>query len=301
MEIAQYKKSLVAAASITPKSENQDSKAEFESDYFNAIFIGDGLGSFKYAKTASEKVVDYLLSKAKAIDGPSINSGDIPFEQIFHDSKSMLIDFAANNLSKTELELDNMLGTTAIAALEIGNSFAIAYAGNGAVWHIRGNFTDFPGTYHFPWNAINYLNPNTVPEKGKEALYRLISNNADFSECVPTVIKIGKDVHFGDIIMVCSDGIYSADQLKTGMNDKGIWVRYEQCMIAFYSHLKRFFTDGLEYDKSGLAAMLERFLNEIKGTLDDDATVGIFITKEVLNYQRKMRPEQNEINSNIQV
>jgi serine/threonine protein phosphatase PrpC len=282
-----YDKTVIATATNTNKSENQDNKGEFVGETINCIFIADGLGSFKYPRLASERVIDSLKTNAQSFDISSTTHAR--FDELFKKSKEKLIEFANENLKEKDKEEQNLYGTTAIMVFDDDERISIGYVGNGAVWHIRGNFNDFPSSYHYPWNAINILNPHTIPEKGKEVLYRLISNSSDFSECVPTSIDIIKDRTFGEIIMICTDGIYSADQLKAGKNDKGIWVRYEPAILKFFDYLKDFFKSKDYYSKEDFEAMLNAYLEELKPTLDDDATIGILVTKEALKYQNELK------------
>jgi serine/threonine protein phosphatase PrpC len=297
-----YNKSVIATATNTSKSENQDSKGEFEGTELNAIFIADGLGSYKYPRFASERVVDFFKANAQALNYLPGNGHNPKLNEVFKLAKEKLIAFASENFKEEDKEDENLYGTTAITMFENNEKISVAYVGNGAVWHIRGNFNDFPDSYHYPWNAVNYLNPHTIPEKGKEALYRLISNNSDPAECVPTSFELEKDKEVGEIIMICTDGIYSADQAKAGKNDKGVWVRYEPAMLKFFDCLKNFFKNEGSYSKENIERMLDEYLEELKPTLDDDATIGILITEEALNYQNKLNwLNKNENNTNNQV
>lgn len=289
-----YTDTVIATATITNKSENQDCKGEKQTSVFSSIFIADGLGSYKYAKLSSERVIDHFVNEANRFDGKTSN---IQFSEVFKRAKQKLIDFSKEYIKDEEHKENNLFGTTVISVLEIGNKIKIAYTGNGAIWHIRGNFNSFPSSYIFPWNAINILNPHTVSENGKEALYRLISDNDDFSECFPSVIEIEKDKEYGDIIMVCTDGIYSADQVKAGKNDKGVWVKYENTMLKFFDHMTRFFKDHQFYSKVAVENALVQYLEDVKSILDDDATVGILITSSTLNHQNEINWRQNENDS----
>lgn len=288
-----YDNSIIATATNTNKSENQDGKRELSSTEFQAIFIADGLGSYKYAKLSSDRVVDFFLNAANTAEKIT----DLNLTKLFQDAKEKLIEVANETIPEEEKKEENLFGTTAISMIELEDKIKIAYVGNGAIWHIRGNFNVFPTSYLFPWNAVNLLNPHTIPEDGKEALYRLISNNNDFKECIPSIIEIEKDNEYGDIFMICTDGVYSEDQLKSGKNDKGIWVKYETSMLKFFEHLNHFFKTNPAYLRESLEQILHQYLEELKPTLDDDATIGILITAKTLNYQNEINWRKNENNS----
>jgi serine/threonine protein phosphatase PrpC len=294
-------KTIIATATITNKSENQDCFGEFEGKGFNAIFVADGLGSFAYPKLASEKVVEYFLKSSEELNNSEqVKNYRIDFNAVFKKAKEYLIEFAKECLKDKEPKDGDLFGTTLIAVFETDKKITIAYVGNGAIWHIRASFNSFPSPYLFPWNAINLLNPHSIPQNGKEALYKLFTDNNDFDECIPTVIEISKDEQYGDIIMICSDGISSADQLKAGIDNKGfVRVKYEPTMLDFYKKLNEYFQKE-NCNKELLKEDLDQYLQQIKPLLDDDATIGVLITKEVLNYQRKQL-SQNEVNQDNQV
>jgi len=293
-----YEKSLIATATITNKSENQDCKGEYESNDFNALFIADGLGSYKYAKLSSERVIDFFVNETKNHQEKIL---DVKFSEVYKQAKQKLIDFANELTTEEEKHEENLFGTTLISVLETENKIKISYTGNGAIWHIRGNFNEFPASYLFPWSAVNILNPHTIPENGKEALFRLISINDDFSECIPSVIELEKDNEYGDIIMICTDGIYSGDQLKAGKNDKGTWVKYEPSMLKFFEYVSHYFKSNALYNKESIEQILKQYLEEIKPILDDDATIGIIIPKKTLNYQNEINWQKNENDSGNEI
>jgi serine/threonine protein phosphatase PrpC len=293
-----YEKSLIATATITNKSENQDCKGEFEGINFNALFIADGLGSYKYAKLASERIIDFFLNETKNYQG---DIQGIKFLDLYRQAKQKLISFANDAISEEEKQEDNLFGTTLISVLETFDKIRLSYVGNGAIWHIRGNFNEFPSSYLFPWSAVNILNPHTIPENGKEALYRLISDNTNFSECIPSIIELEKDDEYGDIIMICTDGIYSGDQIKVGKNDKGTWLKYEPLMLKFFEYMAHFFKNNQLYNKESIEQIIKQYLEEIKPMLDDDATIGVLISSKTLNYQNEINWQKNEIYSSNEI
>jgi serine/threonine protein phosphatase PrpC len=290
-------KTIFATATITNKSENQDSNGELNTDLLTAILVADGLGSYKYAQMSSNSVIGTLLRQLKNIE--IVDSLD--FDKLFRIAKEELIEVCGKTKTEEDKNNDCLFGTTLIAIAETESKIKIAYTGNGAIWHIRGNFDEFPQVYQFPWNAVNLLNPHSIPEKGMEALYRLISDNNNFDECFPTEIEIEKDSQQGDIFMICSDGIYSEDQRNFGTNSKGIWVKYESTMQQFFKHLKHFF-ELQEYSNEKLDDALNKYLKEIKSDLDDDATLGVLITGKTIDYQKNKRQlVVNENNTDNQI
>ena len=124
-----------------------------------------------------------------------------------------------------------------------------------------------------------------------------MSDSDNFTECVPTIFEIKKDNSIGDIFMVCTDGIYSEDQLRVGKNDKGIWVHYTPIMLKFFNFLKHYFKDYQPYDTGNFKEALSHFINDLKPILDDDATIGVLITKETLNFQNQINMLKKDENN----
>lgn len=116
-----YEKSIIATATNTNKSENQDSKGELITSDFGAMFIADGLGSYKYPKSSSERVVDFFINAVKK----AANIYAFNPTELFINAKQKLIDFANENIAEEERKEDNLFGTTAISIIEVENKIKI--------------------------------------------------------------------------------------------------------------------------------------------------------------------------------
>ena len=131
-----------------------------------------------------------------------------------------------------------------------------------------------------------------MKDKKLDSILEEINNSA---------IELEKDNEYGDIIMICTDGIYSGDQLKAGKNDKGTWVKYEPSMLKFFENISRFFKNNQLYNRESIEHILNQYLDEIKPMLDDDATIGILITQKTLNYQNEINWQKNENDSGNEI
>lgn len=289
--------SIISVATTTKnqveENKNQDSCEIAENKYLNlrAIIVADGLGSYKYAEHASKFVTKSIRDQIESFRSKK----DIDFIQMFKNTKSGLIRFVKDFEKKNSVTLDrkNSFGTTLIVTLEDDNKVSFAYVGNGAIWHIRGNFNHFHKTKYLPWNALNYLNPHSVQnDQGKEAIYRMISISDDAEEVVPTVLHIDKDnLSYGDIFMICTDGIYSYDQIPIGKypEDDSIWISGERAMYLFYQYLNDYFLKNPNPNNESLQKSIQIYLDLLKkkNLLDDDATIGVIITSKAIEYQKK--------------
>jgi PPM family protein phosphatase len=285
--------SLTAVGTITDKSENQDSVDQWEGSFFKCLVLADGLGSFTYAREASQKVCAYFMELFQRQDERLHARA---FGELFKKVKQRLIDYSNEFFEDKPKEHALRFGTTAITLVETDDKITIAYTGNGSIWHIRGNFSEFPSSYLFPWNAVNYLNPHSLPENGREALYRLVSDDDHFEDCVPTVLEIEKDKQAGDIFMICTDGIFSADQVKTGKNDQGTWTKTEATMLNFFEQLKQFFIQNNQPGPAELKIVVEEYLQSVLPSIKDDASMGVLITKEALAFQKQVN--SRKVNEN---
>lgn len=277
----------IAANTLTNKSENQDwfSKIANPSLQLSGVVVTDGLGSFSHAKEASQIVTKFISTVIEELEDIS----QLKFDDIFNQAKKKLIEYANENDLNAE---ENTLGTTAIVIVHYPtpereyDTIKIAYVGNGGIFHIRGNFNHFNESQLLPWNAVNYLNPHSIQEDGKEALYKLISSSKNFEEAMPTILTIRSDPQFGDIFMICTDGVYSFDQVQVGKDNKGsIWISAEKAMPLFFSELDNYFKANNMIDlEEHLFNYLDK-LNKVE-LLDDDATIGVLITEAAIKHQK---------------
>jgi hypothetical protein len=195
-----------------------------------------------------------------------------------------------------DVDWDAAFGTTALCAVDTPGEIRLGYVGNGAIFHVRANFNTFPSSQLLPWTAVNYLNPHSAPQQGKNVLYQIVAPRAT-GHVLPTVVTVGKDSErLGDIVMVCTDGIYSYDQTPMGRDGDGnIWISGEATMALFFEALSRFFAGGSHTDDD-LRLALEDYLKEVetKGLATDDCTVGVIVTERALTYQRALRNRRLE-------
>lgn len=277
--------SLIACASITKKQLNRDSFAPICNEKFSirGVVVADGIGQHEKVEDASRFVACSVKGQVEEL----LSMEDFREEQLFENCKTAFDKEFENQAG------NNQFGTTLIAAFEYRsagkNKYKIAYAGNGAAWHIKGNFNHFSPNQKVPWNCINYLNPHTVEQNGRESLSNCISvGSGNYSG--PASVEFQADPEFGDIVMICTDGIVSNDQLYCSEDSFGdLWVQYPSKMTILYRHLSAFFKKG-EYAETTAGIMLDNYLKELKelNLLDDDATLGIIISERALEFQKRI-------------
>lgn len=274
-------KSLLAGASDGLKVINQDCFAIETVLQGNLLMVADGLGSFEKSEEASRFCCQNMVKVMKELsleDNP-LDLGDA-FLLVYQNLKEKYEDLAHQKSH----------GTTLICCLETKTEYKIGYVGNGGIFHIRGNFHSFPKQYYLPWNAINLLNPHSVPEEGKEALYKFYApKNMEFT-ATPTMLTLTKDtVKFGDILMICTDGVFSNDQVKVGKDTNGkIWTGSEEHVSIFYGMLSAFVRNG-KYSTASLTLMLKTYLGKLKeqGSMHDDTTIALTVSEKAIDHWQK--------------
>lgn len=282
--------SLVGVCSVTPKPDperNEDhGTAIHVPGALRGVAVADGLGSYSQARQAARNAVVGVAAWLRRTPEAAPDR----LRQLFADIHHALRECGRTSAGGADPEAQTF-GTTLIVALETSTELVAAYAGNGAIWHIRGNFDDFPASTALPWSAVNYLSPHSVLRDGREVLYRILDAAAEHPP-VPAVVRVEKDADFGDIFLVCTDGIYSADQLTQGTDADGkLWLSGEATMVEFYRALRQLFAGWSGEGEPALEHALQGYLTELRGRgmLEDDATVGVIVTARALEYQRRKR------------
>ncbi|MCC6458909.1 MAG: protein phosphatase 2C domain-containing protein [Saprospiraceae bacterium] len=256
------------------------------------IAVADGIGSSYKSEIASRIVCAGLFDE---LIGEEIETKD-KIDQIDWLQKFGCLPVILNRESvKISEEGDSLnvagaLATTLICALDTDNETIISYVGNGAILHLRGNFNRIPDNhivFKAPWNVSNLLNPHSVWENGNNALYKFISPSAKRQEYAPSVIKMTKDNElYGDIIILCTDGLYSKDQEVIGEDDdRKVWIQQENKLADLYKTIDKFLKKPeTEMNNESLQNCLEGFLE--RAEVEDDCTLAVIISPQAVKYQK---------------
>lgn len=281
---------MIASASVTPRAnpeQNQDAAWHSKGKEYSIMAVADGLGSFEYADLAAQYACEGIAEYMHSIQHKTLRSFDM--YNVFMHAQQYLIQQAEKYLNYNNIKPahNNIFGTTLIVVLETEEEFICGYCGNGGIFHIRGNFDHFQASQYLPWNAVNYLNPHTVQNaQGKESLYKLLSLYGSPAEYLPTIIRISKDnILYGDMLMICTDGIFSNDQTQIGKDSKNnIWIQGEATIAKLYEFLK-----PLPRTEKALQEKIQEYLSYLNAEkmLDDDATLGICISQAMYDYHTR--------------
>lgn len=275
---------MCAGVSSPKKDKTEDAWCKAFGKGMASVILADGLGSTKFASQASTFCVNFINEK-------------ISHNKIGGTSTSAWIKSIFEECQKTWVEKKNDVNdvgntTLLLANIDSINSIQIGYVGNGCIFHIRGNFVELTNQNNllFPWCAMNYLNPHSKESKeGKEALYRYISNEMDKEKnAIPDIMQFSQDEDFGDVIIMATDGVFSNDQVIFGNNSSGVWQKVEKKLTEIFAIVKDFLThsEKLNNNKESLEKEILNKLEEWRknNEIDDDASIGILITKQAIEY-----------------
>ena len=236
----------------------------------NKILLCDGIGSFE----RSGEVADIAINQ-------------LQFAENNLELKSYI------NLAHAEI-LDKQIigGTTMLSAIvmEDNSKLMLAYLGNGSIYHFSGDLFDKPESYedlNKVHRYINYLLPH-VDKDG--ALLKHISNCSTEEELGPSLLELSLTGLYGDVILMFTDGISSLEEDIIIADDQSrIWRNQSENVNSIIDHwgvwMKANYSD---MDKEKLDKFLEDELAWLKENrkLDDDASIGLIMTKRVIDYYK---------------
>ena len=301
--------SIAAVASDTRKAKNQDGFCEATVEKVKAriIAVADGVGSSFNAEKGSHVVASKAVELVKqAIESNESVNFDSIFDQIqidfdgIFDKVQESLDTAVEAEYTDEDQLSQLkpvsYGTTLIIGIDLPDRFVAAYVGNGSIWHVSGLFNSFPQMVCLPWNAVNLMTPDTIMSSGKEALYKIFFYKGEKKHHKPTVIQISKlNETPGDLFIITTDGVYSADHAIAGKDDEGeIWIPSTPQFGILHDYLKAYVESNEDITDGSLLQMLKRYLAHIKEAkiMDDDTTLGVFISPEAIKHFMDSRKKE---------
>lgn len=230
-----------------------------------ALVICDGIGEFNDSAEAAQIVVDCFIEQVLTPQG----------------LLNQIVTFAHQKIKYT----GNEEGTTMICAVQTGKDvIRIGYLGDGGIIHVPGNFADHPYTNH-PYVFTQLMIPHINP---MGQLVRHLSHHSTEKELSLGQLDVTLNQPSGDIIMFFSDGIGTlAESAIIKDNQERFW-RSESKTVQFILDELDYFL--LESASEMSDKLLSLFINEtlhklkINDYLEDDASLGIILTENVLKH-----------------
>jgi PPM family protein phosphatase len=248
-----------------------------------SVLVADGVGSLPYCGEAArflvQEGVDLLEHAGRIVQLPSH----------FNKLQERLHALAAPTVQAEELRSESSYASTLLVATDTPSAVGIAYAGNGAIFHLPGDFTCFGNKLALPWTFSNLLRPHsTLNIQGKAALTRHFDASGETVE--PTTLWIRKDAQVGDIVVLCTDGIFSTDQVPVGDPGDGTrWQEIPYTLLRLHETLRETFGDPAPLTSKRLHDALQTLLDRLRAEkeLDDDATLGILVTEQAAHFHAR--------------
>lgn len=250
--------------------QKQDRAAYVRKEENVASIICDGIGEFKDSAEAAQIVVNCFKEH---VFTPNVNI-------------SQIVTIAQKKI----LETGNKEGTTLIYAIQTQKeAIVIGYLGDGGVILMPGNFACHPYTNH-PYVYSQLMIPH-INSQGQ--LLRYISHHSKMEELSLGQLEVKLNHPTGDIILLFSDGIGTlAEAAIIKDNQERFWRSESKSIQFILEELDCFLSESLiEISDSHLDIFINKTLNKLKANdyLEDDASLGIIITENVLNYYRTDR------------
>ncbi len=249
-------------------------KKNQDRSYFDSakIILCDGIGEFNDSAKAAEILIDNLSTT-----------------QSIQEAKGMI------DKSVMEIITSNLTaGTTYIMATLANDNrlLSMNYIGNGSILKMQGDFYELPISYteiHKPYRYLNLMMPH-VDRDG--ILVRHVSHKSNPDELIPTCIDITLDGINGDIIIMCTDGITSLEDNIIVTDDQNrLWRNQSDLVSKFIEQLHEFLkTNSSSITTQKIEQFIDNVLQGFKANklLDDDASIGVILTENVINYYNKV-------------
>lgn len=246
---------------------NQD-YADFSiDDKLKSLVLCDGIGEFKDSRVYSEMMVNlFIKEEIKEV--------------------SSLLE---NPEYKKLLKSVKVGGTTFISAINSNNNdkVKIEYLGNGGVIHLHGDFATNVNSNE-PYRYGDIMMPHIAPNG---ALTKHISHSSQETELKSSTIELNLNYITGDIVLLYSDGISSVEDKVILQDSSNRFWRNENPAIQFIlKELDLLLKLDLcsESFQEALNIFIDTTLGKLKSGsyLEDDASLGIIITENVLNHYK---------------
>lgn len=273
----------LAVESKAFKDPNQDAGQVYRGMHYSALAIADGLGSSFDASIAATLAVKNFLAGVEDLDHQASNINPGAVRQLWDRVARALEHRYATHPARYR-DQPHALQTTLTTVIECADSYLISYLGNGSILHVRGDFWSF-WERRWPWCVTDLmLGHSFLSDTGKDTLYGIVAPTGLTAEI--RFLQVWKDTSYGDLVVLCSDGVSSPDHLRVGhdANDK-LWLEVNPHVDALLTRfLKPYFAQlGQQGNTSAaLAHTLQTFLHA--QTFDDDATVGIIVSAHARDY-----------------
>jgi hypothetical protein len=255
----------ISASHINVKLKQDYADFIFSED-LKMLVLCDGIGEFPLSHFASKRVCEVMIDKG------------------YDDIDLVLYDADIKKLAS----LSGKAGTTIIfAKVKTESELLIQYLGNGGCIHFDGTFAKT--NENLPIYRYNQLISPHVNQDG--VLVKHLSNDGGGIERKRTKLTYSINSVFGDVFLFFTDGINSNENNIIIKDDEGRYWRNESASLIYILEKLDLFliqNSGVENFQEALVDFNIDILQQIHELemLDDDASLGIVISQQALNYYK---------------
>ncbi len=275
----------VAAASVTAKTVNQDACQVRSGDNFCALAVADGLGSSFDAHLAASIATTAFIAESSRLAAPAAILSSAAVSATWEAVAKRLHEQYAKTPERYSGQAAP-LQTTLLAVVDNGDNYLFTYLGNGSLLYLRGDFWRFKGR-DWPWCRTDLMVGHTfLDSSGKDRLYGLVGPHGLTAS--PNIGVVSKDQKYGEFLILCTDGINSADHVKVGRDpQEKLWIEANPHVEYLIGQTLTRFLGELSGDadpEQALVSSLQGFLST--RTFDDDATLAVLVSRQAVHYAK---------------
>ena len=188
------------------RNNNQDRFTAVETDEGILLVLADGMGGHAGGEVAAQTLVDLArdryLNATRPI--PTPQAGQF-LAEIIRETHELLLRLAV------EHDLHDIPGTTAVMCLIQGNRMDWAHVGDSRLYLFRASLPVFRTIDH---SYVEQLYQQGVISRSEQDTHPRRNHITQCIGCLPQMPEVelgkGKNLLKGDVIMLCSDGLWSA-------------------------------------------------------------------------------------------
>lgn len=270
--------SLVAHASFSPKGNNQDAVGcvRHRTPGYTLVAVADGIGSHPRAEVGARLAIEAAVRAFRTRADPNAAH---PRDLVAAAAAALGLFAEKEGIAPAERE--RTLGTTLICAVETPDEIRLGWVGNGAAFLVRPSLLGSDGNPAAAWAATNLLSPHCTGRNGKSVLARFLSAAGPGPATEPTTLTLARDRRRGEILLLCTDGLSSADQVTVGTDDQGkVWQLVDPALPRVLSALAPW-AAGAAVSGDEMSAALAAGLEALDRDhlLEDDCTVAVLCSR----------------------
>lgn len=195
----------------------------------------------------------------------------LDYNDIYSTVTTEINELASKLIHPWEKNVKSLHATTVITAFQREANIEFSYCGNGAILEIRKEWFQLPDDIPTPWGISNYLNPHSKIVDGDNKLFKTIkarqNRNVKFS---PDIVSITRNENLDSYFLICSDGLYSSDEISTGWKeDTNDYVLFENQILILFLMVLKAHHNARSFEFESFNETFKRLLVEKKLQTDD--------------------------------